>query len=184
MVASQSFNRRRLDRVLDPNRSGDLPGMDDETLRALRKDADQEEAEQSYVRRLLQGRLDLVSDEQRRRAAHAENKAGVRSDEELAQMLSAILTGPVGQPRTGAAGGRVGGRYIDAEAEHGGMRRRAAEVAANDLRLSDPTQLDDAELARARARLESLEHEVSSLRRDLQTVADAVAAEVTRRLEL
>ena len=48
-------------------------------------------------------------------------------------------------------------------------------------RLADLGQLDDAELSRARARLESLEHEVSSLRRDLQAVADAVAAEMTRR---
>lgn len=171
--------RRRLDRVLDPDLPGRLRETDAESLTHLRDDADQEEAELSFVRRLLQGRLDQVAAErQRRRAGGEAAPAGVPSDAELVAKLTSVLSGP-----RAPSGGpeRPAGRYIAAEADHAIQRRRAAEVAAADVRLSDPSGLPDDELAAAHQRLQELEARVSAVRQEVQGVADAVAAELARR---
>jgi len=175
------LKRRRLDRVLDRELLADLPAADADALRRLRGEADQEEAELSYVRRLLQGRLDQLRNEQERRGTDSRVPVGTHTDSELVQMLSSVLAGPGGGRRSGDAGG---GRYLNAEADPESQRRRAAEVAAADVRLSDPGELDDDELAAARGRLAELESQVSAVRRDVQVVADAIAAELTRRDEL
>lgn len=168
--------RRRLDRVLAPDRLTSLPDTDADALRQFQRDAEQEEAELSYVRRLLQGRLDQVRDEQGRRSVEpASPRPSGRSDDQLVEMLSTILA----ERRTD----RGSGRYVAAEADHDAQRRRAAEVAVADVRLSDPSQLDDADLAAAHTRLADLENRVSFVRQALQVVTDAVTAELSRREE-
>ena len=60
--------KRRLDRVMDP---GFLDGLSDvpiEELRALRADATGEEADLSYERRMLHGRIAIIQGELARRA--------------------------------------------------------------------------------------------------------------------
>lgn len=170
--------RRRLDRVLDPQLLGRLRDTDADTLSRLREDADQEEAELSFVRRLLQGRLDQVAAEQERRRSGAPGPSGVLSEQELVSKLAAVLSGP---PGTRTEVQRPSGRYLAAEADHGLTRRRAAEVAAADVRLSDPSGLPDDELAAALRRLEELEAQVSGVRHQVQGVADALAEELARR---
>lgn len=173
--------RRRLDRVLDPGVLDSLADTDADTLSRLKQDADQEEAELSFVRRLLQGRLDQVTAELERRRSGGEVASGLLSEQELVRKLAAVLSGP---QRVRAEPQRPAGRYLVAEADHELNRRRAAEVAAADVRLSDPSGLPDEELAAAHRRLQQMEADVSGVRHEVQAVADAVADELTRRDEL
>jgi len=59
---------RRIDRVLAEGYLDQLATRPLSEIRGLREQADQEETDLSYLRRLLQARLDLVQDELDRRA--------------------------------------------------------------------------------------------------------------------
>ena len=83
MTAPMAGGRRRVDRVLDPEFVADLAGTDLRTLSAKRLDAEQEEVDLSYVRRLIQGRVDIATAEQQRRLSG--------STESLVDQLASIL---------------------------------------------------------------------------------------------
>ena len=57
-----------LDRLLDPSYLGELEARPIEEIRAMRAECQQVEAGLSYLRRLVQGRLDIVAAELSRRA--------------------------------------------------------------------------------------------------------------------
>ena len=52
--------QRRIDRVLDPGFTEEVERLGLPELRARREEAEAEEADVSYLRRLLQGRLDIL----------------------------------------------------------------------------------------------------------------------------
>ena len=52
--------RRRIDRVLADDFATDLSSLDLDEVRARRREAEQEKADLSYVRRMLQGRMDIL----------------------------------------------------------------------------------------------------------------------------
>jgi hypothetical protein len=52
--------QRRIDRVLDPGFTEGVDQLGLPELRARREEAEAEEADVSYLRRLLQGRLDIL----------------------------------------------------------------------------------------------------------------------------
>jgi hypothetical protein len=52
--------QRRIDRVLDPRFVAGVGQLDLAELRSRREEAEAEEADISYLRRLLQGRLDIL----------------------------------------------------------------------------------------------------------------------------
>ena len=60
----QDGGRRPIDRVLSPGYADDATGLTVEELHERRHEAEQEEVDLSYARRLLQGRLDLLRSEQ------------------------------------------------------------------------------------------------------------------------
>ena len=60
--------RRRVDRVLAPDYLVGLSQLSLEEVRARRAEAEQEEVDLSYARRLLQGRVDILRAEQDYRA--------------------------------------------------------------------------------------------------------------------
>ena len=169
--------RRRLDHVLDPEFVRDLAGLDEAVLRERRDSAQQEEADLSYVRRLLQGRLDLLEDERAHRSGERPAPVGgtVRTDAELVQALSRILADP---SRTT----RGSGRFLSVEPSRVGEHRREAELAVADVRTSAPSELDDADLEETIARLRDLERRASTTRREVQTVEQELTDELTRRL--
>ena len=73
----QDGGRRPIDRVLAPGYPDDLSELSPEELRDRRHEAEQEEVDLSYARRLLQGRLDLLRSEQdRRRGRRRRARAG------------------------------------------------------------------------------------------------------------
>lgn len=164
-----------MDRVLDPSFAEGIESLDNDDLRARREEVRLEERDISYIRRLLQGRLDLLRDDlTKRRGGGGQPAAHQRSDPELVEDLTHALA----ETRSTARSEHL----VDVEAPDHNQRRRAAEVAVDDVRLSDPTALDDDELAGIVARMEDLEHRASATRRSVLLVLDAFNTEIQRRV--
>ena len=157
---------RRIDRVLAEDY---LSGLSDSPLadvRALRAEAEQEEVDLSYLRRLVQGRLDVLRAEvARRRGGGGDLVAG------LAQILAE-------EPRTPARGL---GRHSAVQPSRVDQHRRYVEALVADVDLSDVSARTDEDLERALAVLSEEEQGLSAKRREVQTVMDACSAEITRR---
>jgi hypothetical protein len=171
---------RRIDRVLAPGFAEGLQSLSHDELLDRRSDAEQEEADLSYQRRLLQGRLDLLRAEQARRSGGEAPPApaGSRSDADIVAALTKVLTDER-PPGPGKFTGRTAGLTPSRVGEH----RREAEAAAADVRHSDLSGLDDAELADAVAKLGDLERRTSTSRRSVQGIVDALSAEIAARVE-
>ena len=176
-MSDSPTGRRRGDRVLSGEFVADLGALDDEELRSRRSQAQAEEHEVSYVRRLLQGRLDVLRREvEARRTGDTSTATTGKHDDELVAALSRILA-DAPQDR-----GQAGARFVGASAPDQAERRRRPEQVADDVRLSDPAALDDAALASAVGRLEAVEADLSATRRRLFEVIDTLGAEVERRV--
>lgn len=176
MTQYRPAGRRRIDRVLAPGFADHPEGLDGAQLRARRAEADQEETDLSYVRRLLQGRLDLLRAESTRRAEGVPSRLP-RTDEELVAELRRVLAD------RGAAVATADVRYVDAEPSRVGEHRRQVEAVVADVEISGSGDLDDEALDRVTARLAELEREVSSTRSQVQQVLDALNHEVAVRVE-
>jgi FtsZ-binding cell division protein ZapB len=157
---------RRIDKVLDPEFVDGLGQIPLDDLRERRKEAEQEETDLSYMRRLLQGRLDILRAELARRA-------GTGSD--LVDALPQILAD---EPSGGPHGL---GRHVTAEPSRADVHRRYVEALVADVDLSNPDAHDDASLRKVLDTLEAEEQKVSESRRAVQKVMDALTGEVTRR---
>ena len=93
--------QRRIDRVLDPGFIAEAGSLDLAELRARRDDAEAEEADISYLRRLLQGRLDILRAELVRRSQGGDlDVAGLRA------ALPSILSNEVRSSRSTTSGFR------------------------------------------------------------------------------
>ena len=169
----QSGGRRRIDQVLGAGFTEGLQELDMDEVRRRRAEADQEETDLSYARRLLHGRLDLLRAEQSHRAS-AQTHDGPRSTEELVAELSVVLA----DPPTSSHGM---GRHGLSEPSRVGEHRRRAEAAVADPSISDPESLQDDELAAAVERLDTLAREVGEQRTAVQKVMDALSEEIGRR---
>lgn len=169
--------RRRVDRVLDPAFCGEISSLDDAALHERREDAQQEEVDLSYLRRLLHGRLDLLADERAHRTGErpAPAQGPARTDAELVEVLSRVLADD-------ARTTRGSGRFLTAEPSRVGEHRRTAERAVADLRLAAPARLGDDALADAIAHLREVERTVSDTRRAVQDVEQRLTDELSRRL--
>lgn len=159
---------RRIDRVLSADYLAGLTTLPLEQVRTLRHEAEQEETDLSYLRRLLQGRLDILRAELRRRRGEG--------DGDLVAALPQILADD-GAP----VGPRGSGRHVAVEPSRADSHRRRVEALVADVDLSDPGSHDDAALERVVDVLEREEHDVSEQRRQVQSVMDACTAEITRR---
>src|SRR5438270_8063420 len=114
---------RRIDKVLDPEFVAGLGQISLDDLRERRKDAEQEETDLSYLRRLLQGRLDILRAELARRDGE---------ETDLVQALPRILAD---EPNNGPRGL---GRHISAEPSRADAHRRHVEPLIADVDLSNP----------------------------------------------
>ncbi len=169
--------RRRIDRVLAPDFLLDLTDLPLDEVRERRIDADQEEADLSYARRLLQGRIDLLRAEQSSRDGRGPLARHPRTDAEIVDALKRILTD---RPQEESAPPR----HLSLEPSRVGEHRREAERAVADLGGSDLGALDDTALAEAIADLSTIEGRVSRARRQVQIVVDTLTDEVARRYRL
>ena len=166
-TAETTPGHRRIDRVLAEGFLSGLPSQSIADIRALRADAEQEEADVSYVRKLLQGRIDIISAELERRRGGADQASLVDS---LPQILADDRGSPHGL-----------GQYRTVEPSRVDQHRRRVEALVADVDLSNVTVHNDADLTRALDVLGSEERDTSETRRRIQVVVDACAAEITRR---
>ncbi|HYN74694.1 MAG TPA: aerial mycelium formation protein [Candidatus Limnocylindria bacterium] len=166
MTQPMANGRRRIDRVLAEDFLDGLGERSLDEVRALRHDAEQEEADLSYVRRLLQGRMDLVRAEQTRR--------GEEGSAPLIDLLAQVLA-------DGPRSDHGSGRFLTVEPSRVDDHRRKVEQIVSDVGISDVAARSDAELQTSLDALAEHERMVSELRRRVQTVMDALTAEITRR---
>lgn len=135
-------------------------------LRTVRRDAQRDEADLSYVRRLLQGRIDILRAELARRSP-----AGAAS---VVERLSEILTDAPARHRSSARHVTLGTPQSEE------YRRLAADMLA-EVELSDLEARTDVELNTAMGRLVGYEQQVSRRRQRLQRTADDCSGEIARR---
>jgi hypothetical protein len=173
------FTGRRIDRVLADGVIDALSSMDDQALRALRADAEQEETDLSFLRRMLQGRVDIVRAEQQRRA-EGRSLGEITDDREYVRRLAEILTDGAQAPDQRPEWDR--GRFQEVAPSRADAHRRRVEALVADVDMADVTARTDAELARALDAYAAEEREVSAQRRAVQQVMDAATAEIGRRV--
>jgi hypothetical protein len=160
---------RRIDRIRD---AGYLDGLHDLGLDELRERRDECLAEREYLsllRRLVQGRAEILQAE-----LEGRGEGGDRAS--LVDRLATILAGDEHQGPSRGEAVRVG--VPDEELL---LARRRIERLVADSGISDPTELDDERLAAAVERLTAEEHEVSSARADVIDVLDRLQGELKRR---
>jgi len=155
---------RRLDRVLAAD--VDLSGLSTAQLRERRGEAIAEEADLSYLRRLLHGRIDIIT------AALAARAGGDRSP--LIGRLIEILADQT-PPRQAST------RHLPIGRAGVGEYRMEMESALGEIDLPDLDSCPTERLHEVADRLSRHEQEISALRRTVQHVVDAYAAELARR---
>lgn len=160
--------RRRIDQVQAPEFTSGLEDLSLEDLRVRRRVCADLDVELSYYRRLLQGRLDLLTFEVRRRAGEEQRSLL----EALPEVLASWAAGEPGLPER-----RVAVDLPDLPA-HG---RRAVDQALEDDFLARLPEMSDEELAGVQHRLAEAEAEVSRQRRAVFEASDLIQAELVRR---
>ena len=161
-----------LQRVLDPSYLAGLAQVGADQLRAMRAECADLENGVSYVRRLTQGRLDLLAEEARRRA---DGGGGDLAD--LVARLPELLSDGVRAP----ASGRASADLDPPESVVGPLTERLDAVVPR-ATLGGVADLDDAALAAAAESLRGFEDELSTSRRDLHTSIDTLNDELARRI--
>ncbi|MFJ6634308.1 AmfC protein [Streptomyces sp. NPDC091376] len=165
-------------------RAHDLATLRLPELRALRKDSQRDEADLSYVRRLLQGRIDILRAELSRRtappapapvlSASAGGPGLTGPDAAVVDRLSQILTDPPSRRGSSA-------RHVTLSTPRGEEYRLLAAEMLAEVELSDLDARTDDELHAAMGRLAGYEQQVSRQRQQLQRTADDCSAEIARR---
>jgi hypothetical protein len=161
----------QLDRILGPEYLGDLEQQAIADVRQMRTECQEIETGLSYLRRLIQGRLDIVGAERQRRAEGRE--PGDLSD--LISQLPEILSDRTRSPGVG----RLPQLLAPGETEPEMTARLDAILGHRDL--ESLPKLDDDDLDRMHNELDTLEREVSDLRRKVFDRIDTLQAEITRR---
>lgn len=160
-----------LDRILAPGYLDGLDQLSMADLRELRGECQAVETQLSYLRRMVQGRHDIVVGELARRRGGAEGQDLGDLVDRLPSILADRIHAPgPGRLPTGMEPGDLDGRLVD----------RLAQITDR-VPIEAPGEGAAAELEAAAADLEVLEREVSSLRRQLFDHIDALQAEITRR---
>ena len=168
----QMDKRRRIDQILDPKFTDDLADIDNAALKARCDLCEDVELELSYERRMLQGKIDLLAFEGRRRTG--------RETRSLIEALPEILAehGPSGGTEHGLPDRNA--PAVTPDLDHPGRRREDRAISADFL--AHLVDLDEAELDSTIAEMRAVEQEVSSRRRRVHGALDAVLAEVAVRL--
>ncbi|MDT0343370.1 RsiG family protein [Streptomyces litchfieldiae] len=143
----------------------DLSALRLAELRELRRAAQREEADLSFVRRLLQGRIDILQAERRRRVTQEPGP--------LDQLPVILADGPSRQ--------RSSARHVTLGTPSSEEYRLLAEEMLGEVELSDLSALGDDGLHDALGRLARWEAEVSRRRQALHRTADHCGAEIARR---
>ena len=167
--AGMATHASRLDRVLAAGQCTDaeLAALDLADVRGRRTEAHREETDLSYLRRVLHGRIDIITAEQARRATGEQGR--------LVDRLSAILRD---EPSKSARSARH--LDVDPGAEPGEYREKV-EALLGAPEMTAVLDRPDGDLTVALETLRGYEREVSGYRGRVQTVVDRFGTELTRR---
>ncbi|OIJ64821.1 hypothetical protein [Streptomyces mangrovisoli] len=146
-------------------------------LRTLRRDAQRDEADLSYVRRLLQGRIDILRAELSRRGPAAVPRPAEAPQADrlpVVDRLPEIL-------RDAPARHRSSARHVTLGTPHNEEYRQLAADMLAEVELSDLAARTDLELNTAMGRLVRYEQQVSRRRQELQLTTDDCTTEIARR---
>lgn len=157
----------------DPTFVTSLVSVPLDELRSRRRLCDDLDTELSYYRRLLHGRMDLLSFELRRRSGEE-----TRS---LIEALPEILADP-GEAGAGASSGELSLKELPVELpDMPTDGRRPIDRILGDDFLTHLPSIDDEELGDIQRTLAEVETEISSQRRSVYTAYELVVEELTRR---
>lgn len=161
-------HRRRIDIVLEAEYLEDLDSLSLDEIRKRRDTAEDVEAQISYYRRLLHGRMDLLNFEMRRRSGE--------EDRTLLEALPEILA-------TGMVLGKEPNlRHIETMPPIPTTTgRRLIDRIMDDGVLAELPDLDDSEIDEAITRLREVETGMSEQRRQLHTVIDKLQEQIVAR---
>ncbi len=155
--------------VLRDDYLADLGSRSLAELRTMRESCLLLETELSYVRRLLQGRIDIVSDElERRRRGETSTAADI-----VARLPKILADGPSSQPR----GNRLVRMLTPAEE----TRIEASVEGLLGMPLGGIAESKEADVESALGRLRGSERDVSGQRRGVHSRLDAINGEIARR---
>ena len=159
---------RRIDRIREPSYLDDIETRSLEDVRARRDECMAEREYLSLLRRLVQGRAEILK-------AELASREGGGDDRPLVDRLSEILASD--QPVTS----RGEAMRVSLPEEEMLLARRRIERLVADAGISDPSALDDDRLKEAVDVLAGEEREVSEQRGDVHRVLDALQDELKRR---
>ncbi|UYQ62986.1 AmfC protein [Streptomyces peucetius] len=170
-VATARPPRQRGGAELPEHPQHDLTALRLPELRTLRRDSQRDEADLSYVRRLVQGRVDILRAELARRS-----DPGAKGTPVVDRLVGDRLFLADAPSRRGSSA-----RHVTLSTPRGEEYRRLASEMLDEVGLSDLEARTDEELRSAMARLLGYEEQVSHRRRLLQRTADDCSAEIARR---
>jgi hypothetical protein len=156
-----------VDALLDPTFLENATTQPMSEVRRLRREAEQQEVNLSYTRRLLQGRLDIVRRELQRRSEH--------DGRSLVDLLPEILSEKGRGPAHGL------GRHQTVQPGEPEQYEAWVNGLTPGVDLSSVSDLPDATLEKVARSLGEAEKELSERRRGVQQVMDALAGELGRR---
>ena len=161
--------RRRIDQVTDPAYVEDLGSLSIDELRKRRGVLDDLDTELSFYRRMLHGRMDLLSFEMRRRSGEETRT--------LIEALPQILADGIDGPSRNTIPRDLPLTLPDLSGEG----NRAIDRVLGDDFLAHLPSLEDSDLEEIQAALTEAEREVSNQRRAVYEVHDRISAEITLR---
>jgi hypothetical protein len=162
---------RHLDRVLAPGYLDGLNGWPIETIRERRSECQCLEDAASYLRRMVQTRIDILGLEMRNRTAGDTPNPGSIVDQ-LKELLS-------DNREQHSANGRFVTEQLREDQENWAHRRILEACAGHDIEES--TDFSDSELNKMTEALVLLERNVSQERRALHDIFDRLQAELIER---
>lgn len=169
MSSAQEGGHRRIDRISEPSYVDGLDAMSLEEIRARRDECLAEREYLSLLRRLVQGRAEILQ-------AELTSRSGDGVAAPLIDRLAAILSGDEAQGPSRGEAVRVG-----VPEDEMVLARRRVERLVADAGISDPASLSEADLTTAVDTLVAEEREVSHSRSVVIGVLDTVQDELKRR---
>ncbi len=166
--------KRRIDRIVAPGYAEGLDRLPIDELKRRRDECLAEREYQSLLRRLVQGRLDILGSHLQRRRS-GEGEAFGLDDQSLVHELATSMASPGGS----GSRGEVLRLLVPPEEMH--LARRRVESLVADPGISDPRALSDADLADVVERLRTEERQVSEDRAAVIEVHDRLQGELRRR---
>lgn len=161
--------KRRIDRIRRDEFARGLESLDLEEVRNRRDECRGELEYLSLIRRLVQGRAEILKAEVERRRSHEEGGS-------LIDRLAEILA-----PEEARGPSRGGAVQVGVPEEEMLLARRRIERLVADAGISDPSALDDGQLSEAVGLLAEEERNVSADRAEVIRVLEVLQEELRRR---